>query len=177
MEIASSTYRLRGLYSMAHTKSKHESPDSNASRRKSDSPTNTNTSTSTNTKYTNMSPPPRPRRPSDFNIAQFNPSFHTFQPQPQPPKAHHPQPPSLFHHNTRLQTRRQQPFSAPRPPPIQYKKPILAPPSTPPTQLPPHDDLTISEAEQERLHRLAKELAKERTEQWVESLFEMHPNV
>ncbi|KAK0118942.1 hypothetical protein ONS96_012017 [Cadophora gregata f. sp. sojae] len=171
---------------MEYQNSKPESLDSNATRRKSDSPTNTNTTTSTNTKYTNMSPPPRPSRPSGFGNAHFNPcvrvspllhirsiinpqhQFHTFQPQPQKP--HHPQQPPHFQYGTRLQTRRKQTFSAP-PPPIQQK------PVAPVAQLSRKADLTISEAEQERLHQLAKQLAKERTEQWVESLFEMHPNV
>ncbi|KAK0126194.1 hypothetical protein ONS95_007811 [Cadophora gregata] len=153
---------------MEYQNSKPESLDSNATRRKSDSPTNTNTTTSTNTKYTNMSPPPRPSRPSGFGNAHFNPCFHTFQPQPQKP--HHPQQPPHFQYGTRLQTRRKQTFSAP-PPPIQQK------PVAPVAQLSRKADLTISEAEQERLHQLAKQLAKERTEQWVESLFEMHPNV
>ncbi|KAG4426738.1 hypothetical protein IFR04_000169 [Cadophora malorum] len=162
---------------MEYQKSKPESPDSNAIRRKSDSPTNTNTTTSTNTQYTNMSPLPRPRRPSDFNVAQFNPSYHTFQPQPQKPLYAPPPPqPPRSNHNTRPQPRRQPPFTR-LPPPIKYKSPIFAPAAPPPQTLPPKDDTTISKAEQERLHHLAKHLAKERTEHWVESLFEMHPNV
>ncbi|KAL5320719.1 hypothetical protein ACEPPN_011529 [Leptodophora sp. 'Broadleaf-Isolate-01'] len=134
------------------------SPGQNAASRNSYS----NGNSPTSTKYTNMSPPPRPRRSSNFNVGSFNPNYHTFHSWPQ-----QPQYPPPFHHQTNQQLQQFQQFQfqpRPQPPPVQ------------PKQHKPEENL-ISEAEQERLYQLAKKLAKERTEKWVESLFELCPNV
>ncbi|KAH7364427.1 hypothetical protein BKA65DRAFT_472759 [Rhexocercosporidium sp. MPI-PUGE-AT-0058] len=139
------------------------SPEGNATSRNSDS------NSPPSTKYTNMSPPPRPRRPSDFNIGPFNPNFHTLQSWPQQPQ---PQYAPLPFHLPQSQPPRQSFHFQPQPQP----QPLPPPPIQAKHDKPSEENL-ISEAEQERLHQLAKKLAKERTEKWVESLFELYPNV
>ncbi|KAG4438140.1 hypothetical protein IFR05_006387 [Cadophora sp. M221] len=135
------------------------SPGQNATSKNSYSDGNSPTST----KYTNMSPPPRPRQSSDFNNGSFNPNYHTLHCWPQ-----QPQYPPPLHQQTNQQLQQLQQFQF-------QPQPQLQPPVQPKHK--PEEENLISEAEQERLYQLAKKLAKERTEKWVESLFELCPNV